>query len=99
MGTHSSKSLMGLLWDAMRLGVRTFWQSSINPARPFVERQQALAVLGLPSNATPEQIKRRYRALAKRFHPDCGGDPRRMQQIIAAYEFLVKEQTRSHPRS
>jgi len=56
------------------------------------ERQQALAVLGLPPNATPEQIKRRYRNLAKQHHPDRGGDPRQMQKIIAAYEFLMKEQ-------
>lgn len=95
MKSQSSRSLIGLLWDAMRLGARAFWQSGINPARPLVERQQALALLGLPPNATPEQIKRRYRALAKRFHPDCGGDPRKMQQIIAAYEYLMKEQARS----
>jgi preprotein translocase subunit Sec63 len=95
MKTHSSKSFVTLLWDVLRLSARAFWQSTINPARPFVERQQALAVLGLPSNATPQQIKRRYRALAKRFHPDCGGDPQKMQQIIAAYEFLMKEQART----
>ncbi|MBE3559022.1 MAG: J domain-containing protein [Ktedonobacteraceae bacterium] len=55
-------------------------------------RQQALAVLGLPPNATPQQIKRRYRALAKKYHPDLGGDSQQMQRIIAAYEYLMKEQ-------
>jgi curved DNA-binding protein CbpA len=74
------------------VGVRTIWQSSANPARAILERQQALAVLGLPPNATSQQIKRRYRALAKRHHPDRGGDPRQMQRIIAAYDFLMKEQ-------
>jgi hypothetical protein len=32
--------------------------------------------------------KRRYRSLAKRYHPDHGGDQRQMQRIIAAYELL-----------
>jgi DnaJ-domain-containing protein 1 len=88
------KSFASLLWDVLRLGVKTLWENSVNPARPLLERQQALKVLGLPPNATPLQIKRRYRALAKRHHPDRGGDPKQMQRIIAAYELLVKDQTR-----
>jgi molecular chaperone DnaJ len=56
-----------------------------------MQRQQALSVLGLPPTATPQQIKRRYRSLAKRYHPDMGGDPRQMQRLIAAYEVLMKE--------
>jgi DnaJ-domain-containing protein 1 len=85
-------SLMALLWQMLRLGARTLWSSQANRLRPLLERQQALAVLGLPPNATPEQIKRRYRALAKRYHPDRGGDARQMQRIIAAYEILTHEQ-------
>jgi curved DNA-binding protein CbpA len=50
-------------------------------------------VLGLPPGATRQQIKRRYRALAKQHHPDRGGDQREMKRIIAAYELLMKEQT------
>jgi len=61
----------------------------------MIERQQALAVLGLPPNATRQQIKRRYRSLAKRYHPDRGGDQRQMQRIIAAYELLMKDQPKT----
>lgn len=86
-------SFASLLWDVIRLGVRALWGSAVNPVRPIVERQQALNVLGLPSNATPQQIKRRYRELAKRYHPDRGGDAREMQRIIAAYQFLIKNQS------
>jgi DnaJ-domain-containing protein 1 len=86
------KSFASLLWDIVRLGMRSLWQSRANPARQVLERQQALAVLGLPPNATRQQIKRRYRALAKRYHPDRGGNQRQMQRIIAAYEFLMKDQ-------
>lgn len=92
MSSRPPKSFVSLLWDVLRVGMRTLWKSNINPARPLVERQQALAVLGLPANATPQQIKRRYRALAKRHHPDRGGDQQQMQRIIAAYEYLMKDQ-------
>lgn len=92
MSSRQPKSLLSLLWDVLRIGARSFWQSEANPARPLVQRQQALSVLGLPLNATPQQIKRRYRALAKRYHPDRGGDQRQMQRIIAAYEYLMREQ-------
>ena len=92
MSSRQPKSFISLLWDVVRIGARSFWQSGANPARPLVQRQQALAVLGLPLNATPQQIKRRYRALAKRYHPDRGGDQRQMQRIIAAYEYLMREQ-------
>ena len=86
------KSIGALLWDIIRLGMRSMWESRANPARLMLERQQALSVLGLPPNATPQQIKRRYRALAKRYHPDRGGDHRQMRRIIAAYELLMKDQ-------
>jgi DnaJ-domain-containing protein 1 len=96
MSSRAPKSFVSLLLDIVRVSVRTFWESNANPARPILQRQQALGVLGLPPTATPQQIKRRYRTLAKRHHPDRGGDPREMQRIIAAYEFLVKEQNHNH---
>lgn len=76
----------------MRLGARALWHSRANPARAALERQQALSVLGLPPTATTQQIKRRYRVLAKKHHPDRGGDRQQMMRIIAAYEFLMKDQ-------
>lgn len=84
--------MVSLLWDVVRLSVRLLWKHTANPVRPVLQRQQALAALGLPPNATRQQIKRRYRALAKKYHPDLGGDARQMQRLVAAYEFLMKEQ-------
>ena len=47
-------------------------------------------VLGLPQNASDEDVKRAYRALAKKYHPDLNpGDQeaaRKMQEVNAAYE-------------
>ena len=89
------QSMVSLLWETLRLSMRLLWKSSANPVRPVLQRQQALAVLGLPPNATPQQIKKRYRALAKKYHPDMGGDPQQMQRLVAAYELLMKEP--AHP--
>ncbi len=85
------QSFASLLWDVIRIGARALWMNPGNPVRGMLARQQALNVLGLPANATRQQIKRRYRTLAKQYHPDRGGDQQQMQRIIAAYEFLMKD--------
>jgi hypothetical protein len=48
------------------------------------------AVLGLDPGASPEEVHRAYRALAKRFHPDRSGaaDGELMISINAAYDLL-----------
>jgi hypothetical protein len=63
-------------------------------AMPGRERAAALEVLGLPSGATPEQITRAYRHLARVTHPDVTGatDPAagdRFAAISDAYQRLV----------
>ena len=49
-------------------------------------------VLGVPEDASEEEIKAAYRQLAKRYHPDANpGDeeaPRRMNEINTAYNLL-----------
>jgi len=86
------QSIASLLWEVLRLGAQSLFGTLTSPVRPLLERQQALAVLGLPPNATKQQIKQRYRVLAKKHHPDRGGDQREMRRIIAAYELLMKDQ-------
>jgi hypothetical protein len=48
------------------------------------------AVLGLEPGASPEAVRRAYRALAKRFHPDRAGEAagEMMISINAAYDLL-----------
>src|SRR5688572_22617756 len=56
-------------------------------------------VLGLPHGATESDIKRAYRRLARRFHPDINpGDHAaevRFRQILEAYETLIDPDRRS----
>ncbi|MFT4108349.1 molecular chaperone DnaJ [Propionicimonas sp.] len=55
-------------------------------------------VLGVPRDATPEQIKKAYRRLAMKYHPDVADTPdaaEKFKQIGEAYEVLHDENKRS----
>lgn len=51
--------------------------------------------LGLDQNATPEQIKKAYRSLAMKHHPDRGGDQATFKNISVAYETLSDPQKKA----
>ncbi len=53
------------------------------------ELQNALDILALPRLITKEDIKKQYRYLAKKYHPDAGGDPLQMEAINSAYKLLI----------
>jgi len=57
---------------------------------PVEEIENALEILELPKLVTKADIKRQYRYLAKKYHPDLGGDPKKMEQINHAYKLLMK---------
>jgi DnaJ-class molecular chaperone len=51
--------------------------------------QNPYQTLGVDRNASPDEIKRAYRRLASKHHPDKGGDKTRFQEIQAAYEAIT----------
>jgi len=50
--------------------------------------------LGVAKNATPDDIKKSYRKLASKHHPDKGGDTATFQKIEEAYRILSDPQKR-----
>jgi curved DNA-binding protein CbpA len=51
--------------------------------------------LGVPEDASPEQIKRAYRAKAREKHPDKGGTQSDFEPVVKAYETLKDPQRRA----
>jgi len=50
-----------------------------------------LAQMGLPPQATSEDIKKRFRELAKKYHPDVGGDSRQFIELMDVYNQLTEQ--------
>lgn len=63
------------------------------------QERGALKTLGLDSNADDEEIKARYRELAKKYHPDANRDDPgatlKFQQVSEAYKILAARQEKA----
>lgn len=57
---------------------------------------QLLARLGLPPYAGGSEIKRQFRALAKQYHPDLGGDSAQFVELVTLYEQLTEGSGEEH---
>lgn len=51
-------------------------------------------ILGVPKNASQEEIKKAYYELAHKYHPDKGGDPEKFKEINEAYRVLADPEKR-----
>ena len=52
--------------------------------------ESAWEILGLEPGATAVEIKAAFTALAKRMHPDAGGDAQAFQQLVSARDTLLR---------
>jgi DnaJ family protein A protein 2 len=59
-----------------------------------VDNKKYYDLLGVDKNATYDQIKKAYRKLAIKHHPDKGGDPEKFKEITNAYETLSDKDKR-----
>lgn len=53
------------------------------------------STLGIPPDATPEEIKAAYKRRAKETHPDAGGDAAKFQQVTLAHRILSDDEKRA----
>ncbi|MBX6424050.1 DnaJ domain-containing protein [Thermosulfurimonas sp. F29] len=51
--------------------------------------EEARRLLGLPRETTRAEIRRAYRRLAARYHPDRAGDAEKMRALNEAYRLLM----------
>eukprot|EP01064_Diplonema_japonicum_P010871 TRINITY_DN1809_c1_g5_i1.p1 TRINITY_DN1809_c1_g5~~TRINITY_DN1809_c1_g5_i1.p1 ORF type:complete len:470 (+),score=87.29 TRINITY_DN1809_c1_g5_i1:109-1410(+) len=65
-------------------------------ATKWLGEQDHYNVLNIPRNATEQQIKKAYRAMAKKYHPDAGpkGDSAMFGKVTDAYKTLSDTQKR-----
>src|SRR5208282_6921365 len=86
-------------------GVGQVWRRRPDPAKPArsrmipdVRMKDPYEVLGLAKTATPEEIRKAYRQLAKKLHPDLNpGDKHaeeRFKEVSAANDLLSDPEKR-----
>jgi DnaJ-domain-containing protein 1 len=63
-----------------------FWSQQVSDPR----RRHALEVLGLQDPVDADTIRRHYRRLVMRHHPDRGGQTRQLQSVNAAMAYLQR---------
>ena len=54
----------------------------------FLETMNYYETLGLNRGASSDEIKKAYRSMAMKYHPDRGGDERKFKEIEEAYRTL-----------
>ncbi len=57
-----------------------------------MEDEDYYKILGISQNATQDEIKKAYRKLALKLHPDCGGNQQEFIKINEAYVSLINLQ-------
>merc|ERR1719261_2274169 len=60
-----------------------------------VDTTKFYKLLEVDKNASDAEIKKAYRKLAVKHHPDKGGDPEKFKEITRAYEVLSDSDKRS----
>jgi len=60
----------------------------------MAEKPDYYKTLGVPRDATKDQIRKAFRNLARKYHPDAGGSKEKFQEINEAYEVLSDDKKR-----
>merc|ERR1719409_2137312 len=63
-------------------------------SRKKVDTTKMYEVLGVEKDAQPDAIRKAYRKLAVKLHPDKGGDPEKFKEVQKAFDILGDERKR-----
>jgi len=86
--------ISGFLFTILVVLVFPYSQSSPYGGGRFSKKPSYYDVLGVSRKADQKEIKKAYRKLALRLHPDKGGDEEKFKTISKAYETLSDEKQR-----
>ena len=50
----------------------------------MADKRNYYDILGVKRNATDDEIKRSFRKLAAKYHPDAGGDEQKFKEVSGA---------------
>ena len=62
---------------------------TVAPAKDYYD------ILGVKKDASADEIRKAFRTLARKHHPDAGGDEERFKELNEAYEVLSDEEKRA----
>jgi DnaJ family protein A protein 2 len=65
-----------------------------SPDNGEVDNKEFYEILGVPQEASTDEIKKAYRKKVMKAHPDKGGDPEEFKRLQAAYEILSNQEKR-----
>ena len=90
-----SRALLEAWIERSRPEWRAQWNGQQESGSPSgsakMTRKEALAILGLPVGASPNDIRAAHRRLMKAAHPDLGGSDYLAAKINEAKEFLLQD--------
>ncbi|CAJ0949469.1 unnamed protein product, partial [Mesorhabditis belari] len=80
-------------WSVKKSSTRSELVSSIETTH---HEYDPYAILGLDAGADVAEVKKKYRDLSKKHHPDRGGDPIEFDKIAKAYQALTDDEAREN---
>ena len=84
------------LLEKMKKDFGNYWEYTSEPYYTPGEPPEFYKILDVKKDVTAKQIKKAYRKMARKHHPDKGGDQETFKKVSAAYEELRDPQLKEN---